>query len=306
MEFLKNIQKSIYNPEFYSGLLAKPFSHSLKYFVVFSLLTALAATAYLSISVLPKVNIFLKSVGSTVLDYFPEELEIVIKDGVASTNVSEPYFLEMTFEFPENVETSPDIRSYGIENLLVIDTRFDEATLEEFKAYKALALLNRKTVMSYNENQVVIQSLADIPNFKLDKGVVSSLLAKIVPYFRFAGPLFVIFVFCGYFSFVFSCKMLYLLFAALLIWIVARVRKVDIGYKKAYQMGLHLFTAGILYEIIFRLVLKTSGIPFFFTGLTLALAIANLRPTGTLTETSPKQGQAPSSLSSSPPSSPSI
>lgn len=290
MEFFKNIQKSIYGPEFYHGLLAKPFLYSLKYFVVFSLLIALVATIYLSVSVLPKVNTFLKSVGPTVLDYFPDELEIIIKDGVASTNASEPYFLEMTFQLPENVEISPDVRNYGIENLLVIDTRSDEATLVEFKAYKTLVLLSRKTIMSYNEDQIIIQSLTAIPNFKLDKGVISSLLAKIVPYFRFTGPLFIIFVFGGYFSFVFSGKMLYLLFAALLIWIVAKVKKVDIGYKKAYQLGLHLFTAGILYEIIFGLVLKTSGIPFLFTGLTLALAIANLRPAGVLTETSPKKG----------------
>ena len=298
MEFFKNIQKSIYGPEFYQGLLAKPFLYSLKYFAVFSLLMALVATIYLSVSVLPKVNTFLKSVGPAVLDYFPDELEIVIKDGLASTNVSEPYFLEMPFNFPENLEMNPNVRGYGIENLLVIDTRSDEATLEEFKTYKTLVLLSRKTMISYDEDQVVIRSLVDMPNFKLDKEVISSSLAKIVPYFRFVGSLFIIFVFGGYFSFVFFGKMIYLFFAALLIWIVAKVKKVDIGYKKAYQLGLHLFTAGILYEIIFGLIPNISTIPFLFTGLTLALAIANLRPAGVLTETSPKEGQAPSPPSS--------
>lgn len=248
---------------------------------------ALVATVYLSVSVLPKVDAFLKNLSPTVLNFFPDELEIVIKDGIASTNVSEPYFLEIPFEVPKDVEINPDVRGYGIENFLVIDTRSDEATLEEFKSYNTLGLLNRKTLMHYEENQVVIRSLTDIPNFKLDKGVIAFFLDKIVPYFRFAGPLFIIFVFVGYFSFIFSAKILYLLFVALLIWIIAKVKKVDIGYKKAYQLGLHLFTASILYEIIFGLILNISGIPFLFIGLTLALAIVNLKPAGVLTETPP-------------------
>lgn len=248
---------------------------------------ALVVTIYLSVSVLPKISDFFKNISPTVLNYFPDELEIVIKDGLASTNVSEPYFLEIPFDVPENIEMKPDARSYGIENLLVIDTRSDEATLEEFKSYNTLVLLNRKTLMHYDENQVVIQSLAVIPNFKLDKEVISSLLAKVVPYFRLVKPLFIIFVFGGYFSFVFFGRMLYLLFATLLIWIIAKVKKVDIGYKKAYQLGLHLLTASILYQIIFGLILNISKSSLLFIGLIIILAIVNLRPARVLTETPP-------------------
>lgn len=286
MEFLKNIQRSIYNPEFYQGLLMKPFSYSLKYFVLFSLLIALIATIYLSFSVLPKINDFLENVSPTVLNYFPDDLEIVIEDGLASTNVPEPYLLEMPFGVPEDVEMRPDIQGYGIENLLVIDTRSDEATLEEFKSYNTIMLLNRKTLMYYDENQVAIQSLAEMPDFKLDKGVIASLLAKVAPYFRFVGPLFIVFVFCGYFAFVFLGRMFYLIFAALLIWIIAKIRKVNIGYPKAYQLGLHLITASLLYQLIFGLILDISKSSLLFIGLIAILAIVNLRPAKVLGESS--------------------
>jgi len=292
MEFFKNIQKSIYNPKFYRELLTKPFSYSLKYFLLFSLLIALVATIYLSISALPEINTFLKGAGSAVLGYFPDELEVVIKDGMASTNVSEPYFLKIPIELPKSLDIDMDVRDYGIENLLVIDTRFDEATLEDFQGYKTILLLSRKTIMSYDEKQVVIQPLTDIPDFKIDKGVISSLLSKITPYFRFVIPLFIISVFVGYFSFTFSAKMFYLFFGVLLIWIAAKILKVSIGYKKAYQLGLHLLTASILYEIIFGLILKISGIPFLFTGLILVFAVANLKPTGVSVETPPKEESA--------------
>jgi len=287
MEFFKNIQRSIYDPEFYQGLLTKPFSYSLKYFILFSLLITLVATVYLSFSILPKINNFLENISPTILNYFPDDLEIVIEDGLASTNVPDPYFLEMPFGVPEDIEMRPDIQGYGIENLLVIDTRFDEATLEQFKSYNTIIFLSRKTMMYYDENQVAIQPLAGIPNFKLDKRVISSLLAKIVPYFRLVGPLFVIFVFGGYFAFVFVGRMFYLLFAALLIWIIAKVKKVNIGYKKAYQLGFHLITASILYQIIFGLILDVSKSSLLFIGLILILTIVNLRPAKVSTETPP-------------------
>ena len=287
MEFFKNIRKSIYDPEFYKGLLEKPFFYSLKYFILFSLLIALVATIYLSFSALPKVNDFLKNIGPTVLDHFPEDLEIVVKDGLASTNVPEPYFLRILFEAPENIEIKPDIRGYGIENILVIDTRSDEATLEEFKSYNTIILLSRKTLMHYDDNQVVIKSLAEMPDFKLDKGFVSSLLAKIVPYFRFIKPGFIIIVFCGYFAYVFFGRMVYLLFAALLIWVIAKVKKVNIGYKKSYQLGFHLITASIFYQIIFRFILNTPKVSFLFIGLILFLAFVNLKPAEVLTEKPP-------------------
>ena len=287
MEFFKNIQRSIYSPEFYRGLLVKPFSYSFKYFILFSLLIALVATIYLSFSLWPKVSGFLENISPAVLDYFPDELEIVIKDGVASTNVPEPYFLEIPFEVPEDIEIRPDIHGHGIENLLVIDTRSDEATLEEFKSYNTIMLLNRKTLMHYDEDQVAVQSLAEMPDFELNKGVISSLLTKIVPYFRLVGPFFIIFVFVGYFAFVVVGRMFYLLFAALLIWIIAKVKKVNIGYKKAYQLGLHLLTASILYQVIFGLILNISSSSLLVIGLLAILTVVNLRPAGVLAETPP-------------------
>jgi len=293
MEFFKNIQKSIYSPKFYQELLTKPFSYSLKYFLPFSLLMALVATTYLSVSALPEINTFLKGAGSAVLGYFPDELEVVIKDGMASTNVPEPYFLKIPAELSKDLGADMDVRDYGIENFLVIDTQLDEVTLEDFQDYKTILLLSKKTIMSYDDEQVVIQPLTDIPNFKIDKRVISSLLSKITPYFRFANPLFIISVFVGYFSFIFSAKMFYLSFAALLIWIVTKIIKVDVGYKKAYQLGLHLLTASILYEIIFGLILKISGIPFLFTGLILVLAVVNLKPTEISPETPLKKENAP-------------
>jgi hypothetical protein len=285
MEFLKNIQRSIYDPEFYRALLAKPFSYSLKYFALFSLLIALVATIYLSLSVLPKINDFLENVSPTVLNYFPDDLEVTIKGGLASTNAPEPYFLEMPFGVPEDIEMRPDVHGYEIENLLVIDTRSDESTLKEFKSYNTVILLNRKTLMYYDDNQVAIQSLAEVPDFKLDREVVFSLLAKVVPYFRLVGPLFVVFVFGGYFSYVFIGRMFYLIFAALLVWIIAKLKKINIGYQKSYQLGLHLLTASLLYQIIFGLILGISESSLLFIGLFVVLTAINLRPAKVLVET---------------------
>ena len=94
MEFFKNIKNSIYNPEYYSNLLNKPFSYSLKYFLLFSFIIALLLTVDSSFSALPKIKSFLDVAGKKTIQYYPDELQITIKNGKTSTNVNEPYFIK--------------------------------------------------------------------------------------------------------------------------------------------------------------------------------------------------------------------
>jgi len=70
-----------------------------------------------------------------------------------------------------------------------------------------------------------------------------------------------------------------------LIWIIAKVKQVNIGYPKSYQLGLHLITASILYQIIFGLILNISKSSLLFIGLILILAVINLRPAEVSTKT---------------------
>src|SRR3972149_11286110 len=134
MNFSKKIAKSIYGPEYYSKLLQKPFFYSLKYFYLFIFLIALMGAAGLTISTAPKIKSFFNFVSDKVLNQYPQGLEIVVKNGIASSNVEEPYFVPMK-DFFENA---------GTKNLIVIDTK-DQFFIENFYAFNTACLLNEKT-----------------------------------------------------------------------------------------------------------------------------------------------------------------
>ena len=270
MKFFKNIKNSIYNPDYYNSLIAKPFSSSLKYFLLFILLLALLTTIILSFTAIPKIKFFIDTMSKEILRYYPDELEIVIKKGKISTNVQEPYF----------IKTSSDSKNILIENILVINTKAP-FSLENFKDYKTACLLTEENLVCYDENQTIkIRPLANVPDFKLNEPIVSSFLTKIQPFFKLFYPLFILVFFMVIFI-ASLWRMIYLFFGALLIWLVAKVRKVDIGYKKSYQIGLYLMTTPFLTDFLIKYVLKPLGvplnIPYFFTIVLVVMAVLNLK-----------------------------
>ena len=108
MSFLQNIGKSIYSPEFYKELLGLPFSFSLKYFYSLAVVLAVALAVIFSFKIIPAAQPFLQSIGPQVLNYYPDELVITIKNGDVSTNVAEPYLLPLPAPLIDLVEEDED------------------------------------------------------------------------------------------------------------------------------------------------------------------------------------------------------
>jgi len=270
MKFFKNIKNSIYNPNYYNSVIAKPFSSSLKYFLLFILLLTLLTTIILSFTTIPKIKFFIDTVSKEILRYYPDELEIVIKKGKVSTNVQEPYFIKI----------SSNSKNILVQNILVINTK-TPFSLENFKDYKTACLLTEENLVCYDENQAIkISPLTNIPDFKLNKLIVSSFLTKIQPFFKLFYPLFILALFM--IIFIASLwRMIYLFFGALLIWLVAKIRKIDIGYKKSYQLGLYLMTTPFLINFLIKYALKPLGvplnIPYLFTIVLIVMAVLNLK-----------------------------
>lgn len=270
MNFFKNIKNSIYNPNYYKRIIADPFPSSLKYFLLFILLLTLLITAILSFTTIPKIKFFIDTMSKEILRYYPDELEIVIKKGKVSTNVQEPYF----------IKTSSDSKNTSLENILVINTK-DLFSLENFKNYKTACLLTEENLVCYDANQTIkINPLTNIPDFKLNESIVSSFITKIKPFFRLFYPFFILVFFMVIFI-ASLWRMIYLFFGALLIWLVAKIRKVDIGYKKSYQLGLYLMTTPFLIDFLIKYVLNPLGItlniPYLFTIVLVIMAVLNLK-----------------------------
>lgn len=270
MKFLNDIKNSIYNPNYYNSVIAKPLSSSLKYFLLFILFLTLLTTIILSFTIIPRIGSFISTIDKEILRYYPDELEVVIKNGKVSTNVEEPYF----------IRASSGLENTLVENILVIDTKIP-FSLENFRSYKTACLLTEESLVCYDENQTIrIIPLINVSDFKLNESIVSSCLTKIQPFFKLFYPFSILFFFIVIFI-TSLWRMIYLFFGAFLIWLVAKIRKIDIGYKKSYQMGLYLMTMPFLINFSVEYVLKPLGvplnIPYLFTIVLVVMAFLNLK-----------------------------
>ena len=274
MNIFTKIKNSIYNPEYYKEVLQKPFSYSLKYFVLFSLLFALVFAIVFTIKFVP-VGKMLSDKAPELANYFPQELTVTIKDGKASTNVQEPYYIKM----PENFKSSSNYQTNtyynGLDNIIVINTK-DKFDLDTFNSYKTLMLLTSNSMVYLNKDkQIAINSLSGAENLTLNREKIVAFINMVKPFFVYIYP----FVFVGGYLvglIVVSNKLIYLLFGALLIWVVAKIKGLKIGYKKSYQFGMHLVTFAVIVTSLLSLISPKLSFPFLFSVLLILLAVFNL------------------------------
>lgn len=274
MNLFSNIKRSIYAPAFYREILSRPTKESFKYFALLALCLSVLSTLIVSVKILPDVNAFTSQIGPKVLKLYPAELEIKIQKGTATANVDQPYFIALPASDPE---LNPVGKRSDIKNLLVIDTK-EPFSEERFREFKTAALLTGDSlVVQNNSSKLTIQSLQTAPDAVINHAWVESILTKFTPFLK-ALPYLLIPVFLIIFYLSFIGKLVYALFLALLVMLIARVRHITYGYKAAYRVTLHALTLGLIYGYVLTTLWSGFAFPFATTVFTLLVVILNLRP----------------------------
>lgn len=270
MRFFQTIKNTIYSPEFYSQISQKSFGKSVGYF----LLLVLILTAIKSLTLIGPLIFELPGQLQTVIketvNCYPEDLEIKITNGQVTTNVQEPYFI-----------SSCGIESKTDQPLLVIDTNapFSKTQLDQYKT--AVWLTKDSIVYKKSDLETRSYSLTEIKDFKLNKASIDSLSNMISPWLKFAGPILLFLAFIGiYLSYDF--RLIYLLFLAAVIWLLAKIFKKTLPYGQSYKLGLYAITLGLIVELLVSLTGRLTqfhGFPFMFTLITLGVVFINyLKP----------------------------
>ena len=273
MNIFVKIKNAIYNPKYYSEVVQKPFSYSFKYLLVFSLFCALVFAIFVSTSFMPMISLLYEK-SPQLANYFPQELTITIKDGKASTNVQEPYFVKMPNSIKDNNSVSSE---YGdINNLVVINTK-EKFDLDKFYSYKTLSLITSDSIVYIDkQGKVSISSLSSVKDFSLNRGVVLGFIDTVRPYLFIIYPfVFLGIYFIGYIAII--GKMFYLLFGALLIWMVAKIKGMKVGYKKSYIVGMQLMTGPIIITSILAAISSKFTFIFLFSILLIISTVINLK-----------------------------
>lgn len=253
------------------------FSGALKQYTLFivciACITAIFFFSFLFVSLSQMRE--MGDVRAQALSLYPDELVLRFENGQATSNVAEPYVI-------------PVPASFGIQNsdnLLVINTQ-GTVTPADFDLYNTSAILGGDAVWVYDRKKEKIE-IQKFDMFGKEAVVVNE--QKVGEWIDIAWNigkkvLVASFIFVPFFifSFLWFSYLTYLLFGAVIIWVVAKVRKADLSYSQSYKIGLYLITLPILYNTLTVASLSSLRFPFAFTIILAIVAYANLTPTSTI------------------------
>lgn len=285
MKFIQTFKQSFYSPQFYRELKHKNFWFSLKYFYSLVLILAFVSAVTSSIFVLPMVKTLMQKVEPFLRSY-PSELAVTIQDGRASTNVEEPYFVEMPQGFCDLTDEIKEDDFCKLTNVVTIDTKtpFSISKMEE---YKTLAWLTSDSMVIRQGAETKITALKDVPNTVIDKQLMDGLADKTAKIVKRATPIVLpvtaVLIFLAYI--VSLSKLVYLLFGALIVLLIANIKKVEMTYGYAYRIGLHAVTLGVILNFLGNSGLPS--VPFLFTIIFAVCAWVNIEPQKIVAEVAP-------------------
>lgn len=85
-------------------------------------------------------------------------------------------------------------------------------------------------------------------------------------------------------------KLIFLIFGALIVFLIAKSKKIDLSYKKAFQASLHLATPSIIISTL-SIIILSETISYLFTIVFVVMALINIGHSPTdkkIAETSPE------------------
>ncbi|NCQ06634.1 MAG: DUF1189 domain-containing protein [Candidatus Moranbacteria bacterium] len=279
MEFLRTIKKSIYDRDFYETVKSLRFASALKHYTLFVLCIAFLVIIPLYISLFIASS-HMKEYGDIrvlVLALYPDELILKFENGRVVSNVAEPYSIPMPKEF--NVKQ--------LQNLLVINTQ-GTVTPADFGLYDTSAILGGDAVWIYDreKDKIEIQKFDKFWNNSvvINKQKAGEWIERVWSIGKIVLTISVLFLPFLLFVFLWCSYLFYLILGAGIIFLIAKIRTVEMTYGQAYKIGLYLITLPILYNTVSIASLSMLRIPFGSTIILIIVTYLNLTPKSTSTE----------------------
>lgn len=243
---------TLINPLFYKHLLDESFGRAFGYLYLVLVLFGIAQSIVYGVRLAPQYPTLVKTVGSfrvIAKNFYPDELKIVMKNGMLSTNVKEPYYLYLPKEFSEGGKKI---------TLGVINT---SAVLDDYDSYNVPVLITKKGIImpgkETGERRVYLFSSmlkeSKIKEFTLTKDIYMVFVKQAEPFVNKLPSIIqtvvivflIVWPFLGSFFYLWW-KLFVLLFGSLLIFGIAKILKKSISYKGVYKVGMFALTLPIV------------------------------------------------------------
>ncbi|HBC72998.1 MAG: hypothetical protein UX91_C0006G0190 [Candidatus Amesbacteria bacterium GW2011_GWB1_47_19] len=195
---------------------------------------------------LPFIDKLQTNITAAVKEVIPEELTITIKDGKASTNMTEPVYLTISGSTLEKFETKSDSDNgaQARHRLLAIDTK---GNVENFEQYQSSALLTASSLVSYSNEDLKIYPLSRVPDMQISQmEVLKKMLeinknSRVTNYLRagvYASPL--ILTLTEWLGLIFN-----MLEITIVLWIINKIHQKKIRFSRLFAVA-GLFSLPVL------------------------------------------------------------
>jgi hypothetical protein len=238
---LKNFFANFIKPSYYISILSgeRKF-HPFLALWLFAFVTAIVPSYLIIKNAYPVVNNLDTRVQTFIDAVYPSELKIQIENGKASTNVSEPYYVSVRKESLESLLSYvADTKTTNSKlRLLAIDTK---GKADDFERYQSYFLLTETSLVYYNQGNINIYPLNEVPNMAITKDIVKSKAQGFLGTLGLIGKILILlsplFVLLGIFIF----QAVALLFASFTIWLIAKINQVPTKFKFIFNYAGALF-----------------------------------------------------------------
>lgn len=174
--FFYSFKRSLVDITYYRHVLRASLPFSVKYFVVFIYFLIFFQSLFFAgatLLLVPKAPEFVKQVKARVKAAYPTELKLQIQKGTLSTNVQNPYYIDI----PELQEVD-DTEKY--KHSITIDTKASE---KSYRKYQTFLLVTEKGIVypesEGNNTSTKFVSFKDMKPFYLDKAKYNSFMDRI-------------------------------------------------------------------------------------------------------------------------------
>lgn len=260
--FLYVMRGSLFNPLYYQDVVSTSFWFSVKYLYMFLVVVLFFSTlpfVLRTFTQLPALKPRLNELKTKVLDAYPRELQLKVVNGIVSTNVKQPYYIDIDSEKDQ----------FG--HFIAIDTK---AKIDDYRKYNSTILLTKQAVIYPDRQRGALRTyrvsyLDEIKGpITINKKIYDETLNKLLPWVDKAPLIIGVLSLCALVIwplvgawFMLLSYMVYMLLFGAILWTVAYFMKKKLSYATVYRLGLH----GVSLPIVVTSLLSLFNIHIKFS-----------------------------------------
>lgn len=241
--FISDFRASIFSTEFLTRFRTKSKGSTVWYIFLLSLFCAAALVLSVLIKTIPSL-IELSGREDIVGTYYPTNLQIDITEGIVTTNVEEPYFIDIPNDSDKD----------GVEifsHFLVIDTKA-ENPYQAVQDYDSMFLLSKNAIAAQKTEgtEIRVFNLKDVDELHVTEQSARDLVKTLIPL------LWALIAVCAVIApfFIASISLLYylviLFVLAFITLFFASFRKLKLRYREAYILSAYAITIPVLVDLV--------------------------------------------------------